>query len=142
MESVIADINERLQLADLEALGIDWDEPPARQSERLPLYEDALNALRGQGRLYPCFCTRAEIREAASAPHGRLPEGSYPGTCRALSVAERRRRLAVGRPFAPDAPLTIYASGVRNAFDLLFTSDGKLYAPTNGSAAGGNTPGG
>jgi fibronectin type 3 domain-containing protein len=43
-------------------------------------------------------------------------------------------------PFAAGAPLTIYASGVRNAFDLLFTSDGKLYAPTNGSSAGGNTP--
>ncbi len=43
-------------------------------------------------------------------------------------------------PYAAGVPLTIYASGVRNAFSLLFTSDGKLYAPTNGSAAGGNTP--
>src|SRR6185437_7246350 len=43
-------------------------------------------------------------------------------------------------PFAPGAPLTIYATGVRNAYSLLFTSDGKLYAPTNGSSAGGNTP--
>lgn len=44
-------------------------------------------------------------------------------------------------PTAPDAPLTIYASGVRNAFNLLFHSNGKLYAPGNGSAAGGGTPG-
>jgi glucose/arabinose dehydrogenase len=43
-------------------------------------------------------------------------------------------------PFAPDAPLTIYASGVRNAYDLLFHSNGHLYVPTNGSAANGNTP--
>ncbi len=43
-------------------------------------------------------------------------------------------------PFAPGAPVTIYASGVRNAFDLLFHSNGKLYAPTNGSATGGNIP--
>ena len=43
-------------------------------------------------------------------------------------------------PFAPGAPLTIYASGVRNAFDLVWASNGHLYAPTNGSAAGGNTP--
>jgi len=43
-------------------------------------------------------------------------------------------------PFAPGAPLTIYASGVRNAFELLWTSGGMLYAPTNGSSAGGNTP--
>lgn len=45
-------------------------------------------------------------------------------------------------PFDADAPLTIYASGVRNAYDLVWTSDGKLYAPTNGSASGGNSPAG
>ncbi len=44
-------------------------------------------------------------------------------------------------PFAADARLRIYASGVRNAFDLIWASNGSLYAPTNGSAAGGNTPG-
>jgi fibronectin type 3 domain-containing protein len=44
-------------------------------------------------------------------------------------------------PYAAGAPLTIYATGVRNAYSLVFTSDGKLYAPTNGSSAGGNTPG-
>ena len=45
-------------------------------------------------------------------------------------------------PFAADAPLTIYAYGVRNAFDLVWASDGKLYAVANGSAAGGSTPAG
>jgi glutamyl-tRNA synthetase len=91
---------ERSQLDDLTALGLDWDEPPVRQSERMPLYEAALERLTQTGRLYPCFCTRAEIREAASAPHGALPEGAYPGTCRALSDAERARRKADGRRFA------------------------------------------
>jgi len=43
-------------------------------------------------------------------------------------------------PFAPDAPLTIYATGVRLAYDLCWHSNGHLYAPTNGSSAGGNTP--
>lgn len=43
-------------------------------------------------------------------------------------------------PYAPNAPLTIYASGIRNAYDLVFHSNGSLYVPTNGSAAGGNTP--
>jgi glutamyl-tRNA synthetase len=82
---------EESQLADLAALGIDWDGPIVRQSERLDLYEAAL------GRLdtYPCFCTRAEVREAASAPHG--PVGAYPGTCRALSPAELAAREASGR---------------------------------------------
>ena len=43
-------------------------------------------------------------------------------------------------PYAPNAPLTIYASGFRNAYDLVWHSNGNLYVPTNGSAAGGNTP--
>ncbi len=43
-------------------------------------------------------------------------------------------------PYAPNAPLTIYASGIRNAYDLVWHSNGNLYTPTNGSAAGGNTP--
>jgi glutamyl-tRNA synthetase len=91
---------ERGQLDDLCSLGLDWDEEPVRQSERMALYEEALARLEAQGRLYPCFCTRAEIRQAASAPHGSLPEGAYPGTCRALSDRERARRRAAGRPYA------------------------------------------
>jgi hypothetical protein len=43
-------------------------------------------------------------------------------------------------PYRTDAPLTIYASGTRNAYDIVWHSNGSLYAPTNGSAAGGNTP--
>lgn len=105
--------HERGQLADLRALGIDFDGVPVRQSERTGLYEAALERLRAAGRLYPCFCTRAEIREAASAPHGDLPEGAYPGTCRVLGEAERTRRIADGRPFA----LRIDAGAPRIAFD-------------------------
>lgn len=71
-----------------------------RQSERFELYQSALARLQAQGRLYPCFCTRAEIREAASAPHGDYPEGAYPGTCRGLSPQERAARLKAGRPSA------------------------------------------
>ena len=61
-------------------------------------YADAIARLDADGALYPCFCTRAEIRQAASAPHGALPEGSYPGTCRELTRAERAARAASGRP--------------------------------------------
>ena len=71
-----------------------------RQSERAAIYHAALQRLQSIDRLYPCFCTRAEIREAASAPHGDLPEGAYPGTCAALTEAERRTRIAAGQPFA------------------------------------------
>jgi glutamyl-tRNA synthetase len=88
------------QLADLRALGLDWDGEPVRQSARRDRYEAAIARLGAQGLLYPCFCTRAEIREAASAPHGPLPEGAYPGTCRGLGADERAARAAAGRPAA------------------------------------------
>lgn len=104
---------ERVQIEDLRALGIDWDAPPVRQSERLELYEAALAQLNAQGRLYPCFCTRAEIREAASAPHGDYPEGAYPGTCRSLSAHQRAGRMEAGRPFA----LRLQADGELIEFD-------------------------
>jgi len=100
---------EALQLGDLRALGIDWDEEPVRQSERTSLYDDALARLDASGRLYPCFCTRAEIREAASAPHGKLPEGFYPGTCHELPAAERERRVQSGERHA----LRLRADGER-----------------------------
>lgn len=80
------------QLADLAALGIDWDGSPVRQSERLGSYAAAIARLTSDGLTYPCFCTRREIQEAPSAPHA--PPGSYPGTCRELSDDERRRRVA------------------------------------------------
>jgi glutamyl-tRNA synthetase len=86
------------QLRDLAALGLDWDGEVVRQSERLALYDDAIEALRAQHLIYECWCTRAEIREAASAPHGDLPEGFYPGTCLRLGEAERAARRASGRP--------------------------------------------
>jgi glutamyl-tRNA synthetase len=88
------------QLEDLAALGLDWDGPVVRQSERGELYDAAIAQLDAAGLLYPCFCTRAEIREAASAPHGALPEGSYPGTCRELTASERAARERSGRPTA------------------------------------------
>jgi glutamyl-tRNA synthetase len=98
------------QLADLAALGLDWDGPVLRQSERLDVYAQALAQLDADGLLYPCYCTRREIREAASAPHGPLPEGAYPGTCRDLSATERRARERAGRP--PALRLTANAAVV------------------------------
>jgi glutamyl-tRNA synthetase len=91
---------EAEQLADLAALGLDWDGPVVRQSERGARYDEALRRLEADGRLYPCWCTRREVREAASAPHGDLPEGAYPGTCRALTAAQRAERAAAERPAA------------------------------------------
>jgi glutamyl-tRNA synthetase len=100
------------QLADLRALGLDWDGEVMVQSERLEAYAAAIGALEAQGRVYDCFCSRAEIREAASAPHGPLPEGAYPGTCAHLTPAQRAERLAAGRRPA----LRLRAGGARVAF--------------------------
>jgi glutamyl-tRNA synthetase len=81
------------QRADLEALGLDFDPPLLVQSERRGVYEAALETLAPL--TYECFCTRREIAEAASAPHGTL--GRYPGTCRDLTTAERAERCSAGR---------------------------------------------
>lgn len=100
------------QLRDLRAIGLDWDGPVEYQSNRHDAYEAAIAQLRDAGRLYECFCTRAEIRAAASAPHGPLPEGAYPGTCLRLTEAERRRKRAGGRPPA----LRVQAGAARVGF--------------------------
>lgn len=84
------------QPADLRAIGLDWEGPIVRQSERRALYEDAIARLSAEGRTFDCFCTRREVREAASAPQG-APPGAYPGTCRTLTDAQRRRRASEGR---------------------------------------------
>jgi glutamyl-tRNA synthetase len=100
------------QLQDLRAIGLDWDGEVVYQSHRHHAYEAALERLLAADDLYECFCTRAEIRAAASAPHGPLPEGAYPGTCLRLTEAERRRKRAGGRPPA----LRVRANGARVAF--------------------------
>ncbi|MEP6660747.1 MAG: tRNA glutamyl-Q(34) synthetase GluQRS [Acidimicrobiales bacterium] len=79
------------QLADLEALGLDWDGEVVFQSRRHALHEAALQRLVDAGLTYPCYCTRREIREATLAPHGPNAEGRYPGTCRDLTSSERAR---------------------------------------------------
>ncbi len=104
---------EEGQLADLRAIGLDWDGPVVRQSERMELYEEAIARLDADGLLYPCYCTRAEIRAAASAPHGIPAADRYPGTCRELTKAERAEREAAGRPPA----LRVRSEGVRVIFE-------------------------
>jgi len=92
---------------DLAWLGLDWEKPVLRQSDRFDAYRAALNRLEDEGLLYPCFCTRAEIAaevaRAVEAPHNMSlgPEGPiYPGICRHLSEAQRRERIDSGAPYA------------------------------------------
>ena len=93
--------HEQRQLADLAELGLDWDGDVVRQSDRFELYRAEIDRLQAAGRVYPCFCTRREIRAeidaAAYAPHVHLPDGAYPGTCRDLSADQQRQRRDDGR---------------------------------------------
>lgn len=79
-------------IEDLHWLGLDWDEEPIIQSARRPAHAQALAALRAQGLVYPCFCTRTDIAAAAAAPHGAA--AAYPGTCRGLDRAAAEARAA------------------------------------------------
>lgn len=99
---------------DLEWLGLGWDGAVVRQSQRLPVYAEALDRLKAAGLVYPCFCTRsaiaAEIAASASAPHG--PDGPvYPGTCRRLSEDQRDARMAEPHAWRLDIARASAAAG-------------------------------
>ena len=88
---------------DLAWLGLDWSPQVRRQSAHMDDYARALAHLDSLGAIYPCFCTRgdirAEIERSGKAPHG--PDGlHYPGVCRGLDDAARRRRVRAGEPHA------------------------------------------
>ncbi|HUF64106.1 MAG TPA: tRNA glutamyl-Q(34) synthetase GluQRS [Verrucomicrobiales bacterium] len=90
-------------LEDLHWLGLDPDEEPVRQSERKDVYAEVLDRLEALKLVYPCFCSRREIRDEwermAAAPHGS--EGPlYTGRCRRLSRDEAARRMRDGDPWA------------------------------------------
>lgn len=87
-------------LEGLRWLGIDWDEGPFYQSQRLGLYREAAARLLENGSAYRCFCTREELeqRRAAAAAAGIPPR--YDGRCRQLSAADAAARTAAGEPSA------------------------------------------
>lgn len=101
----IEDLDERTQsgpwtslvMEDLRWLGLDWDEGPYYQRERIGLHREAVERLDARGLIYPCFCTRAELH-AASAPHASDGTPVYAGTCRSLSAEEVARRRAQRPP--------------------------------------------
>ena len=120
---------DRLMMQDLHWLGLDWDGEPLYQSsaERQTRYEHALECLRSAGVIYPCFCSRADIR-AASAPNEGDGFTVYPGTCRRLAQNEPelvearldrgdRHSLRIAMPSAGNATFEDAVFG-RQTFDL------------------------
>ena len=109
---------EAEQLRDLAAIGVTWDGGVVRQTDRGPLYADAIARLAAAGLTYECFCTRREIQEAPSAPHA--PQGAYPGTCRDLSAADREAKRAV-RPAAVRLRSAVTEAAVRDVLHGSYT---------------------
>ncbi|HEY6992844.1 MAG TPA: tRNA glutamyl-Q(34) synthetase GluQRS [Xanthobacteraceae bacterium] len=122
---------------DLAWLGISWEEPVRRQSAHFDDYRAALARLDRLGLLYPSFESRSEIAELvaareALAPWPRDPDGAplYPGDARALSLAERRRRMASGKPYALrlDMSAAIARTGPLNWSEIDFGGESRTVA--------------
>jgi len=109
---------------DLEWLGLDWKEPPLVQSERTAAYGSALDRLRARGLAYACFCTRADIAQSLTAPHGNAAT-SYPGTCRALPD-DPERRAATPHCWRLDSAKALALAGIPSWRD----EDGREFAAT------------
>ena len=114
---------------DLTWLGLRWKQPVMRQSDRLPAYQAALEALRAEGLTYHCTCTRGDIRAALSAPQEGVigPDGPvYPGTCRAKGLTEGVVRLDMAKAMARLGSVGFTETGLHaghHAFDARTMQD-------------------
>lgn len=102
---------------DLSWLGLSWDGPILRQSDRIDSYTRRLDVIEKQGLLYPCSCTRSDIRSALSAPQEGVAFNIYPGTCRNRGLETRmpgdalRLNLAVALTSLAAADLSFRETG-------------------------------
>ena len=101
---------------DLLALGLSWDREVQMQSQRSGVYARYVGLLREKGLVYPCWCTRGDLR-AASAPHASDGNVIYAGTCRSLTEAERaaKTRVPAWRVIVPDTSITVQ-DGLQGAY--------------------------
>ena len=106
---------------DLRWLGLIWDGPVLRQAEHIASYNTRLEALETKGLLYPCSCTRSDIRAALAAPQEGVAFNVYPGTCRHRPMESRKSGDALRLNLA--AALESLA-GV----DLCFTETGPAHS--------------
>ncbi|TGD45432.1 tRNA glutamyl-Q(34) synthetase GluQRS [Pseudotabrizicola sediminis] len=107
-------------MEDLQWLGLTWDGPVQRQSDHLARYTARLAPLAARGLLYPCSCTRSDIRAALSAPQEGTVHPHYPGTCRGRSMASRQPGDALR--------LDLAAALAQLPPDLGFTETGAAHA--------------
>ncbi|WP_299686870.1 tRNA glutamyl-Q(34) synthetase GluQRS [uncultured Tateyamaria sp.] len=101
---------EALILQDMAWLGLRWDGPVHRQSDHIADYNSRIETLIARGLLYPCSCSRADIRAALSAPQEGAIPAVYPGTCRGRGMDSRH----------PDDALRLDLTA---AFDVLRDAD-------------------
>ncbi|MDE7372313.1 MAG: tRNA glutamyl-Q(34) synthetase GluQRS [Desulfovibrio sp.] len=112
---------------DLHWLGLDWDAGPEEgdaapglgpmtQSRRGHIYAGAMARLESAGLTYPCFCSRKELRQLASAPHAGEEGPAGPDPCRSLTAPERERLVAAGR----HAALRLRSPGEAVRFNDMF----------------------
>jgi glutamyl-Q tRNA(Asp) synthetase len=112
---------------DLSWLGLTWEMPVRRQSEHLGEYAKAISTLQEIEVLYPCFCTRKDIK---STTHTNLgPDGPlYPGTCRGLSHEERKTRENNGESFALRLNMSKALKGLSSSIQWYDLAHGKKNA--------------
>ena len=118
---------------DLAWLGLTWETPVMRQSDRLPAYRAALDRLKALGLLYACTCTRRDIDAALGAPQEGAeamgPDGPvYPGTCRRAGHAPQGAalRLDLAKTLALTGPTAFEETGPAHAGRILTTPDRAL----------------
>jgi glutamyl-tRNA synthetase len=106
-------------IEDLRWFGFEWQEgpdcggpfAPYNQSGRMEVYRAALEKLRAGGFIYPCTCSRKDIRSAARAPHAEDDEVIYPGTCRGNSKLKTQNSKFAWRFHVPDGETIAFADG-------------------------------
>ena len=108
-------------IEDMQWFGLRWSEGPYHQSERLPLYLEALEKLRAHGFIYPCTCSRQDVLRALDAPHAGEEEPIYPGTCRPRDgakseIGNRKSEISTNWRFrVPDGETISFIDGALGA---------------------------
>ena len=107
---------EARMLDELRWLGLEWETPIVRQSDRGEVYLEALRRLIAMGAAYPCTCSRKDAETAASAPHRDDRTDNYPGICRGRFHSAADASARTGRPAAWRVRVADEAIPVDDAF--------------------------